>query len=409
MQESAAGLSGNFIDEKELLLITQKWFEDEQNLQGKEAKEAAQLMVQGLWERNYLLCPRGPGLFGFLHRTFMEYLTALEYVRRFEKTKGFEIEDLDAVFQKHGNKPEWREVLMLICGMVGDQWAEGLIKTLLTLKPFPLEILNEENQPNHLVLGIRCMGELRGIVKMTELGIAATEACLEFLKRLKTATYRELFMTAEFLEAIFELAHRWPMNSTDFADFGSIHHSEFVDAGSEYFPGLCFIRDDRKLVTKWVFAKFGTHDGASRIIALNVLARFWHDDTTRELLTRRATADKSPQPRSQALNLLAKRSHWSKHPDTQGARKANAAELISNRSGLLACAIFGDNRVKNRVFTRDADGFSPFLDPVKPVSGEHLEKVSKITGLSDEQMARVIEEMSEELGWDLRKGHPSLL
>ncbi len=182
MQASRAGLRGNFIAEEQLLKITREWFEETYaDLKGAAAERAAQQMVKGLWQRNYVLCPRGPRLYGFLHRTFMEFLTAKEFVHRFEKTDDFTLDDLNEVFREHGNDPQWSEVLRLICGEIGNEFADRLIRTLLTLKEFPTETLNEENQPNHLMLAIRCMGELRGSSKMEWLGQTVLEECVAFL------------------------------------------------------------------------------------------------------------------------------------------------------------------------------------------------------------------------------------
>ena len=40
-------------------------------------------MVEELHKRNCILCLRGPNLYGFVHRTFLEYLIATECVERF--------------------------------------------------------------------------------------------------------------------------------------------------------------------------------------------------------------------------------------------------------------------------------------------------------------------------------------
>ena len=234
MQASQAGLRGNFIAEEELLQITRQWFEETYNLDGKDAALTSQRMIKGLWQRNYVLCPRGPKLYVFLHRTFMEFLTATEYVRRFEKTDNFGLKDLDAVFRAHGDDPAWSEVLRLICGEIGDEFAERLIRTLLTLREFPTDELTEENQPNHLVLGIRCMSELRGLSKMVQLGEFALEHCLNFLKRLTTNNYDEQFMLEEFLDSANELGTRWPHKNAQ--SLNKFSATDCEDAGYEYFP-----------------------------------------------------------------------------------------------------------------------------------------------------------------------------
>ena len=80
MQSGEAGLKGNFIQEDDLeqeiqdFLIDEHWQTDV-----AEAKKASRRMIRQLRERNYILCLRGPHLYGFVHPTFLEFLTAAEY------------------------------------------------------------------------------------------------------------------------------------------------------------------------------------------------------------------------------------------------------------------------------------------------------------------------------------------
>ncbi|MEM7014136.1 MAG: NACHT domain-containing protein, partial [Verrucomicrobiota bacterium] len=309
MQQSDAGLQGNFIGERELLEIVETWFREDHSLEGKEAKLAAKQMKNGLWERNYLLCPRGPRLYGFLHRTFMEYLTAMKYVRRFQQLPDFGIEDLEAVFKKHGEEPEWTEVLRLICGAIGDQWAENLIRALLELSPFPEGAkLNEQNQPNSLVLAIRCLGELRGLSKMEKLGVLALEKCVRFLRDAAVTKLNHPFMESEFIDAVGEIGERWPGRN----NYSKLAPTEFGSASpdrAQYFPAFeAIVLRDRERTTNYVLHT----DWSVRYQALELLAgrEAWADEETRQLLTQRASDDESEYPRSKALELLAGREAW---------------------------------------------------------------------------------------------------
>lgn len=455
MQQSDAGLRGNFIGEQELLAITQSWFEENyEDHRGAKAKQAARQMVDGLWKRNYLLCPRGPKLYGFLHRTFMEYLTATEYVLRFQKTAEFTLDDLDAVFRLHGNEPEWSEVLRLICGEVGDEFADRLIRTLLTLMEFPTESLSRMNPsdlPYHLVLGIRCMGELKGLPKRTELGRHALKVCLDFQACRTGWIQMAPFLRDQWLEAILEIGDRWPGR-----EWLQDHEPQFIDSESiscGYWPEFvgAILRDRKQIQTFAVQGKEGiNNDFAFKISTMSTLARLWPDDATRQLLSRRAVEDEETEVRSTALKLLAGhevwaddstrqllsqradedkrlpvraralellvgREAWAGHEETLAARQGFLG-TIRNAAGpreraAAACAWFGIvgrsdllADAKKRVFSRDADGIGPYLDPREPVSDEHLAKVAEQAGLSEEQVAQMVDEMNETLGWDIREG-----
>ena len=309
MQASEAGLRGNFISEEHLLEITRQWFEETyENLKGTQSEKAAQDMIQGLWHRNYILCPRGPKLYGFLHRTFMEFLTATEYVRRFEKTADFTLDDLDAVFREHGNEPEWSEVLRLICGEVGDGYAERLIRTLLTLKEFP-EYLTEENLPHHLVLGIRCMGELRGLSNMEELGVFALKACLEFLECYGPMGQPEAFVRGEWLAAVNEIGDRWA---------GKVWLRDHEPQFKKYLSLSCFswiefeiyIHRDWEFAKRWLVNESPKHIIDSRSCALIAIATVWRDNRTHQLLVQYVVDGKDPGSRSKSLELLAGHVPW---------------------------------------------------------------------------------------------------
>ncbi|NQV26212.1 MAG: HEAT repeat domain-containing protein, partial [Rhodopirellula sp.] len=341
MQASKAGLRGNFIAEEHLLQITRAWFEETyDNLKGTESERAAQKMVEGLWQRNYVLCPRGPKLYGFLHRTFMEFLTATEYVRRFEKTDDFTLADLDAVFRAHGNDPEWSEVLRLICGEIGEEFADPLIRTLLTLREFPTKNLTEENQPNHLVLGLRCMSELRGLSKMDDLGVFALERCVEFIKQVSHGEFDNPFMMSDLIQAANEIGTRWPsrMSLIELApregDFSAFGHQDYPDFDA------AIVRDRRRIETYALTAK----DGTMRRAALRALTRWWADEDTRQLLRQRAVEDENDAVRSKSLELLAGDERWADESTRQLLRQCAVDDDSYNVRSKSLELLAGDER-----------------------------------------------------------------
>lgn len=141
----------------------------------------------------------------------------------------------------------------------------------------------------------------------------------------------------------------------------------------------------------------------------------WADETTRQLVTLRAVEDKDYQARSKALELLAGHEPWAAHDETLTMRHRFLEQIRDaarpEERGAAACDWFGtvggsDPRAnaKKRVFSTDAYGNSPFLDPRKRVSDEHLAKVARRAGLSEDQINKMVEEMNATLGWDIRKG-----
>lgn len=141
----------------------------------------------------------------------------------------------------------------------------------------------------------------------------------------------------------------------------------------------------------------------------------WADDETERLLRQRAVEDEDSSVRAKALELLAGREDWAGHPETvalfhriRGAIR-HAAKLEDR--GAAACVYFRAMRAsdpladaKERVFSKDADGIGPFLDPLEPVSDEHLAQVARGAHLTDEQREDMVKQINAELGWDIRVG-----
>ena len=117
-------------------------------------------MLRQLRERNFILARFGGGAYGFVHRVFLEYLAADDICQRFSSRKMTEDELLD-VFRQHWNDPAWQEVLMLIAGMIPEHFAARVIDSLLAANPMWRR--RPDPVPRHVLLALRCLGEVRKI------------------------------------------------------------------------------------------------------------------------------------------------------------------------------------------------------------------------------------------------------
>lgn len=154
MQESADGLRANAIGEAELRDILNDFFEREWRLEPPRARRAAAEMVTLLQERNWILTTRGPELYGFVHRTFLEYLCALELTRRFESHE-ITLETLrDVHVLPRVDDDSYAEVIRLLCGQLPVRAADPLIHTFT---PTPERAVNEDGR---LLLAWQSLGEL---------------------------------------------------------------------------------------------------------------------------------------------------------------------------------------------------------------------------------------------------------
>ena len=187
MQVGEEGLKGNIIQEEDLEQEIQAFLTDEQwQTDAAEAKKAARRMIRQLRERNYILCLRGPHLYGFVHRTFLEYLTAAEYVRRFHVVKTVTEKQLIALFDQHCRDDDWREVLRLICGQIDEQFVGRIVTSLVANDIVDEWVFDEpktfEPMP-HFALAIGCMCEVRSYTRLNDAGNLLMRAVVDYLTR----------------------------------------------------------------------------------------------------------------------------------------------------------------------------------------------------------------------------------
>ncbi|MBD2460233.1 HEAT repeat domain-containing protein [Oscillatoria sp. FACHB-1407] len=158
MQSSEKGLAGNIIsaaDLERILTDYLKTFEVEQ------PRTVARLMIQQLRTRNFILCYLGADSYAFVHRTFLEYFCATEFVYQFEKQKTLTFEQLkNEVFGKHWWDETWHEVLRLICGMIDAKFAGQLIEFLAIQKRDDAQSDSfTEKEMGSLLLATECLIE----------------------------------------------------------------------------------------------------------------------------------------------------------------------------------------------------------------------------------------------------------
>lgn len=310
MQAGDVGLKGNVIEEDDLVDEIHGFLMDEQwQTNAGEAKKAARRMIQQLRERNYILCLRGPCLYGFVHRTFLEYLTAAEYVRRFDRQpQQMTIDDLLGLFDKHCRDDEWREVLRLICGQIDEQFVGQIIDQLLTR----VDKWQSNKTLPELPLTIYALEEVRNPTRLEESGRKLMKKVIDVAYKTADGYGGRIhnFLMNDLLRACREIGTRWPgheeLSEVALSTVGKLP----VWLNGEWFwPHLvAYVTADRKLVTEISSTTKGTDGGRFyRAEALSALAEKWPDERTRTLLTERAVQDEQSNPRSAALRALGEK------------------------------------------------------------------------------------------------------
>jgi NACHT domain len=165
MQSSEKGLAGNIISATDLENILTDYLRG--IVEKGEPRMVARQMIYQLRTRNFILCYLGADSYAFVHRTFLEYFCAWEFVWQFEKEKTLTVERLkNEVFAPHWQDESWHEVLRLISGMIDAKFVAEMIDYLLEQKVDWGEFLDLDGRLkkeglSNLLLAANCFMEVR--------------------------------------------------------------------------------------------------------------------------------------------------------------------------------------------------------------------------------------------------------
>ncbi|TVP66255.1 MAG: NACHT domain-containing protein, partial [Nodularia sp. (in: Bacteria)] len=180
MQTSEKGLAGNIIYADDLEAIFTKYL---QSIPVSDVRDKARRLMKQLRDRNFILCFLGADYYAFVHRTFLEFFCASEFVKRFEKrgtTNGISIEALkDDVFGKHWQDETWHEVLLLIAGMIEAEFVGEILDYLMKQD-------GEDEKFTNIFLAAKCLTEVRNR------SVIATTA-KQLLDKIKALTKYDLW------------------------------------------------------------------------------------------------------------------------------------------------------------------------------------------------------------------------
>jgi hypothetical protein len=147
-----------------------------------------------------------------------------------------------------------------------------------------------------------------------------------------------------------------------------------------------------------------------RWVAAQLLAErsTWSDEETRRLILSQladATRDEEGKARELMTGFLT-RKEW----------KDDLCRLITDgaTASLRGRAAYEWYRLraktdpvaglKRQIFTQRVTGAGPYRDPLMPVSASHLRRIARAKKLSDAQVDVLVEQVSADLGWDIRVG-----
>jgi hypothetical protein len=193
----------NLVQEEDLLRFTSQFLEKRYGKTRDQARHYADGVIGYLRERNYILARIGAQLFGFVHKTFFEYLVADAIRSRFAGRQ------LDLGWLEHLFRQIWfdgaqQEVLTLVCGMLEEDRPENVMMLLQSVLRW-IEVF-PEGQLDFGAFAVRCMAEVRQLDR---------EPIRTFMVRLAEFARHEMehlrgTQEFSFADVIHLIGSRWP-------------------------------------------------------------------------------------------------------------------------------------------------------------------------------------------------------
>ncbi|MEH1940747.1 MAG: HEAT repeat domain-containing protein [Nostoc sp.] len=250
----------------------------------------------------------------FLHRKFLEYFCAWEFVWQFEKEGSISIDDLKTeVFGKHWQDETWHEVLRLIAGMIDAKFVGEILDYLMVQDGEEEKFLNlflaakylaeVKNRSVIAPVANKLFGKVKDLTKYDPRSILkdrATADKSDYVRRAGIQALASNFKddpdTRSFLKDLTTTDNQWYVRRAAIEALAS----NFKDDPDTH----SILKDRATADNQWYV----------RRAAIEALASNFPDDPdTRSILKERATADNQWNMRSAAIQALAK--HFRYQPE----------------------------------------------------------------------------------------------
>ncbi|MGK7956681.1 MAG: NACHT domain-containing NTPase [Crocosphaera sp.] len=123
-------LEGTLIDKKELIKFLTNYIETKKKIDFDYAEQEAERFLNFIRDRSGLLNEQGTDCYGFVHKTFQEYLCAQKN-RQDMKRKRYDFQIILDAITNHLHDAHWREVLLLLIAQEEEESAAEAIKVIL--------------------------------------------------------------------------------------------------------------------------------------------------------------------------------------------------------------------------------------------------------------------------------------
>ncbi|GAA3839553.1 hypothetical protein GCM10022243_02410 [Saccharothrix violaceirubra] len=259
-----------------------------------EARALSTEIINHLRERTHILAETGDGVFGFVHRTFMEYFAAGHVLGEFNHRKAdYDWLKVD-VFGARRNDDGWREPLLLLIGMLSGQGSpvREIVESLL-------------RHNDALLFAADCLAETGQVAAADQRWASGlldklVETVRDRPKRMPASFIKDIVASFCRLATFVPMSHRTPFLTEELSQSRSTNSQA---AGWEM--SLAFSTNDERRHE----AIESLHSGSSAVrrSAVAMLARDWPgDEEVYDHLIGTLETDGSATVCENVLNVVAK-------------------------------------------------------------------------------------------------------
>jgi hypothetical protein len=437
MQEFPDGLRANAIGDTSLRGVIEDFFRGDWRFDTPKARRAASQMLQRLEERNWVVTLRGPALYGFVHRTFLEYLCALELSERF-KAQQLDVDSLVSNYVSPRLADDtWHEILPLLLGLLPPLVAEQMISAIL-----PGESGVADSLPR-FILGWQGLSEIepRHIPTLGNVCNQLTKLLYAWLPSYSQgASLGPGFDIADAVRSIGQVAWpiphppetAWPARAADdthnYLNLMAVLGKTVWDcpaAAEKLIVTSCrnrnpFLRSAALVILGIHFPQSTNHFRIAHTLvskdphrfvrqtALTELAEYFHEALdTKAVLLARAIEDSDQQCRGIATDLLVK--YLREDPDTKRLLHTRAIE--DPDASVRGTAFLQLARILNvpgleTLASRGLDGNPPGRDPRDPITEEDVRRAAETLNEAEETVLALYRRLAEEVPLNFATGIP---
>ncbi|MGW7385483.1 NACHT domain-containing protein, partial [Streptomyces sp. NPDC054794] len=343
LQEGAADTRGGTLISRTDLTRMIACFVTDMNYPQHVARIVAGAMVDRLHERAFLLHPYGAGMYGFVHRTFLEYLAARDLSQRYTAREWTPHQLVDMLAQR-ATEPAWHEVILLLLGQISRQ-AEAEHATFIARL---LHMHRRRGTPafrrldgdaRFLELAIRALAEAHRIGRTPPHPPQHPEQSLSVQSNAVIDTLTAHLTSAPWqtVDDALPAMASFPWSWTGRERFHRWYQAQFAQpevltAGGKVAASMC--RDTREA------SRLARITWASETAAvLHVLGERWpdHEDSRTTVLNVARDTTTRRNVRSAALQVLGER--WPDHEDSRTTILNAARDTTPTRRSLRSTAL----------------------------------------------------------------------